>query len=46
MEKKRAIEGGGSLLNARLFNQSSSFMAGRPIAREEFAIELLGFAFI
>ena len=31
-KKKRTIEGGGSLLNARFFNS--------PIAREEFAIEL------
>jgi hypothetical protein len=34
-KKKRTIEGGGSLLNARFFNS--------PIAREEFAIELFQF---
>jgi|ERR1700722_10459686 len=44
IKERRAIEGGGSLLNARLFNQSSSLTAGRPVAGRRLQPNFLGFA--
>jgi hypothetical protein len=43
IKERRAIRGGGSLLNARLFNQLSSLTAGHPVAGRRLQPNCFGF---